>query len=787
MKHLIIFLIILTSTVFTQRLGSISGVVTDNETKQPLPGVNIIVSGTKLGAVSKDDGSYTINNMEEGIYVIEYSFIGYSTHLENDVRVIRQKTTQVRMVELNQKSIMNREVTVRAGYFEDDINKTINTFGYNRDEILRTPGAGGDIFRAIETLPGVSSAGGEFTAFSVRGGSPKDNIILIDNIPFDRIAHFDRGNEDQEVQGGRFSIFTPGVIDAATFQAGGFSAKYGGKNSSIVSLKIKEGNPRDFTINGTYDVLGWEVNYDGPSFIDKNTSILFSARAQDFKNILNWTGQKDLGDPSFMDILLKTTTNINVNHKLSFVAIYSPELFDRNINHVYESLNAFDTDIIRQSETKRVLGVNWRALLGSNSWLMTTAYYKNKDIAITLGEVRNDPVNGIRPSKENARVIQDKLRNSGFEEETGVKIELNSRLSAGNSVSIGAELNRFSAKYDLVLSAKDTIYTYDRNDFRQEPSAKFIARTPQMVNNYFDATEYNANGYVEYTGDITENVTVNAGGRYEYTGFSRSSTFSPRFSVAWFPLADIKLNFASGIYYQAPDMQLITEFNDNRSLGNEKSVHFIGGITSYLSDDYKLTVESYYKDFSDLIVRPDRISLKRINGGKGWAAGIDISIVKRLSDKWYGQVNYSYSQSERNEDLGEGWYRSDFNQPNIFNILLGYQFDEEWAVSAKWKYATGRPKDEFRVNPDIFNNPDFVRFSKEITGNNTLRFDDYHTLNLRVDYRKQLGKIGLVMFLDVANVYSRLNVNEERFIYRDGTIAKKGFEILPTFGLKIEI
>ncbi|MFB3056427.1 MAG: TonB-dependent receptor plug domain-containing protein, partial [Ignavibacteriaceae bacterium] len=123
-----------------------------------------------------------------------------------------------------------------------------------------------------ETRDGRSS-GGEFSAFSVRGGSPKENIILIDNIPFGKVTHFNGGSEEQEAQGGRFSIFAPGLIEEANFQAGGFSAIYGGKFSSFLDLKIKEGNTENPTVDGRIDVLGWEVNYDGPLPALKNSNM----------------------------------------------------------------------------------------------------------------------------------------------------------------------------------------------------------------------------------------------------------------------------------------------------------------------------------------------------------------------------------------------------------------------------------------------------------------------------------------------------------------------------------
>ncbi|MCH7680868.1 hypothetical protein IID10_16135 [candidate division KSB1 bacterium] len=175
-----------------------------------------------------------------------------------------------------------------------------------------------------------------------------------------------------------------------------------------------------------------------------------------------------------------------------------------------------------------------------------------------------------------------------------------------------------------------------------------------------------------------------------------------------------------------------------------------------------------------------------IRATDGWAAGIDLSLIKRFVNKFYGQINYSYAQSKRDDHNGEGEYNSDFNQPHIFPILGGYEFNKEWSISAKWRFATGRPKDSFIVHENIFNDPNFVRYSKEITRNNGERLSDFHTFNVRVDYRKQLGRIALVSFLDVVNLYSHLNVNEDRFLEITGGEDRRGFNILPTGGLKIE-
>ena len=203
--------------------------------------------------------------------------------------------------------------------------------------------------------------------------------------------------------------------------------------------------------------------------------------------------------------------------------------------------------------------------------------------------------------------------------------------------------------------------------------------------------------------------------------------------------------------------------------------------------DLKFTAEGYYKRFGDLVVIPDRTRGASQNSGNGWAGGVDLSIVKRLVRKLYGQVNYSYAVSKRDDNLGEAAHNAAFNQPHTFNLLMGYELNRRWSFSAKWKYATGRPTDAFVVHEDVHNDPDFLRFSKEITAKNTRRFPDLHSLNFRVDYRRQFGPLALISFIDVLNVYNHLNVTQFSFIERTGENKPEGVKIIPTLGLKLEL
>ena len=316
----------------------------------------------------------------------------------------------------------------------------------------------------------------------------------------------------------------------------------------------------------------------------------------------------------------------------------------------------------------------------------------------------------------------------------------------------GLELSRARFDNRLTQVGLDTLYTYDAQDFRPDPTRRFIVRAPEFVNARFAANKNIFAAFGEWSASNNKRLTVNTGLRYEYNEFNGNSYFSPRFSSTYRLNKKTRLNFASGVYYQTPEFDVVTATPSNEQLDNERVYHLITGLTRYLRDDLKFTAETYYKEFDDLIVRPDRTRPLRVNSGDGWASGLDLSLVKRFVDQFYGQINYSYALSERDDRDGQGAYNADFNQPHIFNVLAGYEFNKTWALSAKWRYATGRPKDAFVVHDNVLDDVDNLRYSQEITANNTDRLPAFHTFNIRLYSRRQLGLIALVGFLDIVNL-----------------------------------
>jgi hypothetical protein len=175
------------------------------------------------------------------------------------------------------------------------------------------------------------------------------------------------------------------------------------------------------------------------------------------------------------------------------------------------------------------------------------------------------------------------------------------------------------------------------------------------------------------------------------------------------------------------------------------------------------------------------------NQGEGWSRGIDFLIQKRFTGHCYAQMTYSYSASKRNDGDGLGEYNAPYSQPHLFNLLGGYQVNKKLFVSAKLHCATGRPKHKYIVHENVFNDPNYVRYSQEITDRYADRLTPFVMLDARIDYRLQLGRLALVSFLDLTNILNRYNATEDRFSELSGKEKTLGFGFIPTVGFKLEL
>jgi hypothetical protein len=425
--------------------------------------------------------------------------------------------------------------------------------------------------------------------------------------------------------------------------------------------------------------------------------------------------------------------------------------------------------------------VTWRWSPGEVAQLRNTFYYRNTDTASTQGEAYPD-LAGPDPTPATTPVRESILRIKERETEIGWRSDFSARLGKGGIFSAGAQVVRVDLDFDRRLSGDWTRYEYDQSDFRPDPTQRYIVLTQGDYNSTLDAAETRIAAHTDYAWNVGK-FTLTPGVRYERDGFSGKSIVAPRLLMSWQPDAVTRVWAGSGVYYQAPHHLDIAADPSNLDLKSERSTQLMLGYSRHLREDLRLSAEGYYQKLDDLIVFDDRTTNTAANIGKGSA----MMLAKRMSKGWSASATYSYSRSRRDDKLGDGEYASDWDRPHALGIVGAWQPSDRWTFSAKWKYASGRPTDAFVVHSDVLGGAGPVRYSKELTSNNTERLPVYHSLSLRADYQRRFGPLSLVAYLDILNVYGRKNGDAYEWDERRGVNIVEGLdEPLPTIGVRFE-
>jgi len=769
--------------------GAVRGRIVDSLTGRAVPAATATLMRDQRvqGTVEADAaGEFSFDQVPEGMYSVEVEEQGYVKAVQTDVRVVLRRVAAIEFVLVRGSDDMLDEVVVSARAAAGDLQATPNMVELDREEIRRSPGSAGDVLRAMDVLPGVVATG-EFSNYTVRGNGPRDNLVLIDGIPFDKVAHFDESLGEQEGVdgGGRYSIFAPNIVGGARFSPGGWRASEGGKNGSLLELDIADGNFASSTVGARLDIIGIEADYDGPSYVADNTSVLLSARKFDFSNLFKAIGEESIGTPRITDVILKSVTDLNDDHRLELLAIYAGEDNKRTVENALKSENFEDVEIGESKQDNTLLGVTWRWSPGEGAQWRNTLYYRNSDTTGSQGEAYPD-LAGPNPTPETTPVREDILRVKEGETEVGLRSHFSTRLGPDGLFSVGAQIARLDLDFDRRLSGDWIRYVYDQSDFRADPAQQYIVLTPGTYDSTLSAAETRVVAYADYAWTIGE-VTWTPGVRYERDGFSGKSSVAPRLLVNWQPDAVTRVWAGGGVYYQAPRYLDIAADPSNLDLKSERSTQVVLGLSRHLREHLRFSAEGYYQKLDDLIVFDDRTTNTATNSGEGSASGVDLMLAKRMSRRWSASATYSYSRARRDDRLGEGKYPSDWNRPHAFGIVGAWQPSDRWTFSAKWKYASGVPTDAFVVHSDVLGGAGPLRYSKELTQNNVERLPAYHSLNLRADYQRRFGPVSLVAYLDILNVYGRKNANGYEWDERRGVNLIEGLdEALPTIGIRFE-
>ena len=736
--------------------------------------------------LSDSKGEIQLKGLKPGLYEIRATKSGYRTVVEPSVRITDRKTATLKIELLPLLSeIEEMLVTSRAISSRDSLN--ISATRLDREALRSAPGSGSDVLRALDGLPGLVSTG-EFASFTVRGRGPSDNLILVDDIPFTSVVHFNEslGSEDDIGGGGRYSIFAPNLVGDADFQPGGWGAKYSGRSGSLLNLSVAEGNSESPAFSARIDLAGPEFTYDGPSYLHEDTSILFSARKLDFGQFFDLIGIEDIGSPTLTDIIFKSKSELNNLNSLSFLAIYAPEEFTRDLDNVLVENDDGDIEdvlLIDMEQDSELYAFTWDRFIGDSGELSNKIYYRNRDKTTSQGESFPDLVPANSP-KEDIPVREKIIRADELEQELGWRSDYRMDNVFGE-FSTGLRVSQQDLEYASELEDDWIRYVYDQTDFRPDPSVKYITLTPEIINSSIAESAVSYGVFAEQL-FILEGWSLRTGLRYDYDGFSEENLISPRLGLNWTLTPSLTFSATSGLFYQAPKFLQRTSDPENFTLENEEITQFSLGLEYLLGKDWKFIAETYYQDLDNLIVIDDRVTGESSNNGTGESYGFDTVLSKRFSDNWSSNISYSYNESKVDYNDGRGKFNSDFHRPHALSIGGVWEINERWKLSARWKFLSGRPTDSAIINENVLGDGEPLRFSKEIVGNNDERFDTFQSLNFRADYRRSAGFADIIAFIDIINLLGSENPNEASFNERTGKDTVEEGNAFPLVGLRLE-
>lgn len=736
---------------------TISGYITDAESGETLIGATALVKEIGNGAVSNEYGFYSIS-VPKGKYTLEFSYIGFG----NVIKPFSLSANYKLDVEMSEMKNELAEVVVTAKEEDGNVREvsmSVNKLDITTIKSMPTLLGEVEIIRSLQLLPGVNSVGEGATGFNVRGGSIDQNLILLDEAPVYNSSHLF----------GFFSVFNPDAVKDVKLYKGGIPSRYGGRLSSILDVRMKEGNKKKLNINGGVGFIFSRLSVEAPIIKDKSSLIVAARRS--YIDILAKPFLSESLDGSqlnFYDLTLKTNYDINDKNRLFLSGYFGRDNFGFGDQAGFNWGNKTGT-------------IRWNHLFSERLFSNLTFYFSDYDYQIKFG---NDS--------------QNKFDWNASIQNIGVKPEFSFFLKPGNLLKFGGQ----SILYTFDPGNAVGVSEGEERDFSLPQ--KYAMENAVYVENEIDiSTTIKAN----YGLRLSSFTYLGKGTAYEYADgipgerrYATSATeygdwksiktyynFEPRLSLQMQLSSNnsIKASYNRTTQYihlvsnttAATPVDVWTPSTNNIRPSTADQVAF--GYFQNLNDNtYELSAEVYYKTMNNLVDYIDGADLllnQFIEGdlieGKGRAYGIEL-MAKKTKGKFSGWLSYTLARTERQTPgiSGGEWYASRFDQLHNLSLTGFYEINDRWTTSANFAFNTGSPTTFPTTRYTI---QGFVVPHNANEERNNVRLPNYHRLDLSITRKGEIkeGKrwTGDWVF-SVYNVYNRKNAFSIFFAQEDGRI-----------------
>ncbi len=681
----VITLLLLSDTITAQNNNySVGGTIRDANTGEVLIGAVIYVKELKgTGAGSNEYGFYSLT-LKQGNYNLIFSYIGFqsdtvSINLTSDKRID---------VSLKSGAILTEEINVSDKDDKDRLkNPLMGIEKLDLKEINRLPVLFGerDILKTIQLLPGIKSANEGSNGFSVRGGNYDQNLILLDEAPVYNAAHLL----------GFFSTFNSDAINDVTIYKGTQPAQYGGRLSSVLDIKMKEGNNQYYNLSGGIGLISSKLNFEGPIVKDKG-SFLITGRRTYADMFLKLSSNQTVKDRRlyFYDLNTKVNYQVSPKDKLYLSGYFGKDVLTMG--------NTNTTDWGNITATVRLNHIFSNKLF-SNTSLIYSDYHYN--IGISNDENDFNVLSNITdynlkqefqyfPNPKNSmrfgfNSIYHKVSPGIVEVVNGTsnRNDLQERYSLENSLWAGTESEVFKWLFVSAGIRLTAFSVLGKGDFY----------TLDASNNIIDTTNYDGGivkTYVNPEPRISASIILSQ---------STSVKASYTHNIQNFHLISNSTSTNPTDKWLSSTNNIKPEIGDQFSLGYFHN--FVG---------YEFSVEGYFKTVQNVIDYKDNANVTNIDAiesqllyGQGRSYGIELFLKKKVGNIT-GWISYMFSRTEQkiNTVNNNAWYPSKQDRTHDISVVAMYDVNSRFNLSATWVYHTGNavtfPSGKYTLNNHVY-------------------------------------------------------------------------------------
>ena len=842
MKLFQFILFILINSALLAQSGNLTGRVSDEN--GPLPSVNVFILETNFGAGADEKGKYKITSIPPNSYKVRFSSIGHETKVV-DVTIYSNKTTELNII-LKQSVIEIQSVEVTGLKIQEQSDTRTSLIDLNPRNAKILPGAAEDVLRTLQSLPGILAPNDFSSQLVIRGSGPDQNLIIMDDIEvFNPYRLY-----------GVVSMFNPDAVSDVNLISGGFPAKYGDRLSAVLDVTNREGDAtKNLKGNINTSIVDANIVLEGKNPFNVKGSWLFNSRRTYYDLIIEpFVKSAGLVDdnttfPNFYDFQTKLVFGPFNGSKILLNGIISRD----GVNVVSgKERNTPDSVGVFNISRNDIFSAAWH-FAPNNNYLnkFIVSWYKNNGTTDFNSQILDPSLNRNDFKDAIPDTLKPYLLGFGFNGDFDYR-----KITIDDKFTYLWNENVFEAGAGVDFLKTTLDFTFDLDP----ELAAILAANPQFrasLSDLQDIKTYNRyKAYVQNNFKVADNLFINPGLRLDYYDILGKAYLAPRISFSYAFDEITTLRGVWGIYYQSPgyeklrDQNILFDLADvyTKPLSAEKAIHYVIGIERWLTEEWSLRFESYYKDFSNLIVqkkvegttfvtelipgqdprkpdswaRPvaiigDSLTQIPVNNSFGEAYGFEFFLSKRNilnNSKFSGWVSYALAYANRFEEGTKYPFR--FDQTHTLNIVLNYDFNDWFNVGLRWQYGSGFPYSEpLGIKPRIiyqdlngdgvpetpaiatrknFNDPTSegeVIYDIDFGGNKlNARRPAYHRLDVRFNFLAKIWSLDWVFYLDVINVYNRKNVvNYDYYINEDLTLGREQnnmFPILPTLGISVK-